>query len=67
MTQYDAFALFREQEQKDKATCLHLNKTNNHSMIEQRFTDGTRTVWEKKWFGWKKTQERKRYRDEYNQ
>jgi hypothetical protein len=47
MTEYDAFALYREQEEKNKVSALELN----NGLITYFFRDGTREVWKKNIFG----------------
>ena len=48
MTEYDAFALYREQEEKDKASALEFN----NGVLTVYFKDGTMEVW--KQYKWRK-------------
>ena len=47
MTEYDAFAIYREQEEKNKVSAVELN----NGLITYYFKDGTREVWKRGWFG----------------
>ena len=47
MTEYDAFAIYREQEEKHKVSAVELN----NGLITYYFKDGTREVWKKSWLG----------------
>ena len=46
MTEYDAFAIYREQEEKDKISAIE----GNNGVLTIYFKDGTMEVWkESKW------------------
>ena len=46
MTEYDAFAIYREQEEKDKISAIE----GNNGVLTVYFKDGTMEVWkESKW------------------
>ena len=47
MTEYDAFAIYREQEEKEKCTAIE----GNNGVITYHFTDGTTEIYKKGWFG----------------
>ena len=47
MTEYDAFALYEEQERKNKCTAMEAN----NGVITYHFTDGTTEIYKKGWFG----------------
>jgi hypothetical protein len=47
MTEYDAFAVYREQEEKNKVSAMEAD----HGIITYYFTDGTTEQWKKNWFG----------------
>ena len=47
MTEYDAFALYEEQEKKNEVSAMEFN----HGVITYHFTDGTTEQWKKGWFG----------------
>jgi len=47
MTEYDAFALYREQEEKNKISAIE----GNNGLITYIFKDETREVWKKNFFG----------------
>ena len=44
MTEYDALAVYREQEEKEKCTAIE----GNNGVITYHFADGTTEVWKKK-------------------
>ena len=46
MTEYDAFAIYEEQERKNKCTAMECN----NGIITYHFTDGTTEQWKKNWF-----------------
>ena len=47
MTEYDAFAIYSEQEDKNKVSAMECN----NGIITYHFTDGTTEQWKKNWFG----------------
>ena len=47
MTEYDAFALYEEQERKNKVSAMEAN----NGVITYHFTDGTTEIYKKGWFG----------------
>ena len=47
MTEYDAFEMYREQEEKNKVSAMECN----NGIITYHFTDGTTEQWKKNWFG----------------
>ena len=47
MTEYDAFAIYEEQERKNKISAVEAN----NGVITYYFKDGTREVWKKGWLG----------------
>ena len=47
MTEYDAFEIYREQEDKNKVSAMECN----NGIITYHFTDGTTEQWKKNWFG----------------
>jgi len=47
MTEYDAFAIYEEQERKNKCTAME----SNNGVITYHFTDGTTEIYKKGWFG----------------
>ena len=58
MTQYDAFAIYREQQEKDKISAIEAN----NGVLTVYFKDGTMEVWKK--FRWKKKFKKIRSRNE---
>ena len=46
MTEYDAFEIYREQEDKNKVSAMECN----NGIITYHFTDGTTEQWKKNWF-----------------
>ena len=47
MTEYDAFEIYREQEEKNKVSAMECN----NGIITYHFTDGTTEQWKKNWLG----------------
>ena len=47
MTEYDTFALYLEQEEKNKISAIE----GNNGLITYIFKDGTREVWKENFFG----------------
>ena len=47
MTQYDAFAIYREQQEKNKISAIE----GNNGRITYLFKDGTREVWKRNKLG----------------
>jgi hypothetical protein len=47
MTEYDAFEMYREQEEKNKVSAMECN----NGIITYHFTDGTTEQWKKNWLG----------------
>ena len=47
MTEYDALAIYREQEEKDKYTAIE----GNNGVITYHFKDGTTEVWKRNKLG----------------
>ena len=43
MTEYDAFAIYEEQERKNKCTAMEAN----NGVITYHFADGTTEIWKK--------------------
>ena len=58
MTQYDAFAIYREQQEKDKISAIEAN----NGVLTVYFKDGTMEVWKKS--RWKKKFKKIRSRNE---
>ena len=47
MTEYDAFAIYEEQQRKNKISAIEAN----NGLISIYFKDGTIEVWKSGWFG----------------
>ena len=47
MTEYDAFAIYEEQQRKNKISAVEAN----NGVITYYFKDGTIEVWKKGWLG----------------
>ena len=47
MTEYDAFAIYEEQERKNKCTAMEAN----NGVITYHFKDGTTEIYKKGWLG----------------
>ena len=47
MTEYDAFAIYEEQVEKDKVSAIEAN----NGLITYHFKDGTREVWKRNKLG----------------
>ena len=47
MTEYDAFAIYEEQQRKNKISAVEAN----NGVITYYFKDATREVWKKGWLG----------------
>ena len=47
MTEYDAFAIYEEQQRKNKISAVEVN----NGVITYYFKDGTTEVWKSGWFG----------------
>ena len=47
MTEYDVFALYAEQEEKNKISAIE----GNNGKITYHFKDGTTEIYKKGWFG----------------